>query len=65
MRRRGKAQILQLLVLAAGDRHMVKFDRGRVMQRIRGGRGRCRRLQFEHSGERGVGLENIVAVPAD
>ena len=65
MRRRGKAQILQLLVLAARDRHMVKFDRGRVMQRIRGGRGRCRRLQFEHSGERGVGLENIVAVPAD
>lgn len=44
---------------------MVKFDRGRVMQRIRGGRGRCRRLQLEHSGERGVGLENIVAVPAD
>ena len=35
------------------------------MQRIRGGRGRCRRLQFEHSGERGVGLENIVAIPAD
>ena len=44
---------------------MVEFDRGRVLQRI--GSGRCRgfRLQLEDSGERGVSLENIVAVPAD
>ena len=44
---------------------MVEFDRGRVLQHIGGSRGRFLRFQLKDPGERGVSLENIVAVPAD